>query len=98
MADSLPSLLINDQLKEFLIIVLIYCKKQKQAAYSCYQSVYIMNYLVIYICDVHYIENIIVKIRLKNSSQNIKSNVGPEINRHNNDIIKFFFGGGGRDL
>ena len=50
-----------------------------------------MNYLVIYICDVHYIENIIVKIRLKNSSQNIKSNVRPEINRHNNDMINFFY-------
>ena len=56
-----------------------------------------MNYLVIFICDVHYIENIIVKIRLKNSSQNIKSNVGPEINRHNNDMINFFFYGE-RDL
>ena len=52
-----------------------------------------MNYLVIYICDVHYIRNVIVKIRLKNSSQNIKGNVGPEINRHNNDIINFFFYG-----
>ena len=49
-----------------------------------------MNYLVIYICDVHYIENVIVKIRLKNSSQNIKSNVGPETNRHN-DMINFFY-------
>ena len=55
------------------------------------------NELPCQICDVHYIENVIVKIRLKKSSQNTKSNVGPEINRHNNDMINFFFYGE-RDL